>query len=67
MGTHILSVSLRHGFIFLIKEKAQALDMFKSFKAEVELQLNKRIKQVRSDREGEYYDRYGGSAVISET
>jgi transposase InsO family protein len=35
--------------------------MFKSFKAEVELQLNKRIKQVRSDRGGEYYGRYDGS------
>jgi hypothetical protein len=56
MDTHILSVSLMiiHVMVFLIKEKAQALNMFKSFKAEVELQLNKRIKQVRSDRGGEY-------------
>ncbi|RVW74320.1 Retrovirus-related Pol polyprotein from transposon TNT 1-94 [Vitis vinifera] len=29
--------------------------------AEVELQLNKRIKSVRSDRGGEYYGRYDGS------
>jgi transposase InsO family protein len=50
-----------YGYIFLIKEKAQTLDMLKSFKAEVELQLNKRIKQVRSDRGGEYYGRYDGS------
>ncbi|RVW78738.1 Retrovirus-related Pol polyprotein from transposon TNT 1-94 [Vitis vinifera] len=35
--------------------------MFKTFKAEVELQLNKRIKSVRSDRGGEYYGRYDGS------
>ena len=51
----------RFGYVYLIKEKAQALDMFKSFKAEVELQLNKKIKQVRSDRGGEYYGRYDGS------
>ena len=35
--------------------------MFKSFKAEVENQLNKRIKIVTSDRGGECYDRYDGS------
>jgi GAG-pre-integrase domain/Integrase core domain len=47
----------RYGYIYLIKEKAQVLDTFKSFKSEVELQLNKRIKGVRSDRGGEYYGR----------
>ena len=35
--------------------------MFKSFKAEVELQLGKKIKAVKSDRGGEYYGRYDGS------
>ena len=35
--------------------------MFKSFKAEVENQLGKKIKAVRSDRGGEYYGRYDGS------
>ena len=35
--------------------------MFKTFKAEVENQLNKRIKSVRSDHGGEYYGRYDGS------
>lgn len=35
--------------------------MFKSFKVEVENQLNKRIKKVKSDRGGEYYSRYDGS------
>ena len=35
--------------------------MFKSFKIEVENQLNKRIKNVRSDRGGEYYGKYDGS------
>jgi Integrase core domain len=51
----------RYGYIYLIKENAQALDTFKSFKSEVELQLNKRIKDVRSYRGGEYYGRSDGS------
>ena len=45
----------------MIHEKSQALDVFKSFKAEVELQLCKKIKAVKSDRGGEYYGRYDGS------
>jgi hypothetical protein len=64
MDTHIfinfIDDYTRYGYIFLIKEKAQALDIFKSFKAKVELQLNKMIKQVRSDHGGEYYGRYDG-------
>src|SRR4051812_37957258 len=36
--------------------------MFKSFKAEIENQLGKKIKAVRSDRDGEYYGRYDGSS-----
>ena len=38
----------RYGYLYLIKEKTQSLDKFKAFKAEVENQLNKRIKAVRS-------------------
>ena len=30
-------------------EKSQSLDVFKTFKVEVENQINKRIKSVRSD------------------
>ncbi|RVW20742.1 Retrovirus-related Pol polyprotein from transposon TNT 1-94 [Vitis vinifera] len=41
--------------------KSQSLDVFKNFKAEVENQLNKKIKAVRFDRGGEYYGRYDGS------
>ncbi|KAG8498252.1 hypothetical protein CXB51_007407 [Gossypium anomalum] len=37
------------------------LDVFKTYKAEVENQLNKKIKNVRSDRGGKYYGRYDGS------
>jgi hypothetical protein len=46
----------RYGYIFLIHEKSEALDMFKFYKAEIEL---KREKIVRSGRGGEFYDRYG--------
>ena len=51
----------RYAYLFLIHEKSQVLDVFKSFKAEVENQLNKMIKKVKSDRGGEYYGRYDGS------
>ncbi|KAF8379615.1 hypothetical protein HHK36_029056 [Tetracentron sinense] len=35
--------------------KSEALEMFKQYKAEVEKQLDRPIKAVRSDRGGEYY------------
>ena len=46
------------GYIYPIKERSEALDKFKVFKAEVENQHDKRIKIVRSDRGGEYYGRH---------
>ena len=45
----------RYGYIYPIKERIEALDKFKIFKAEVENQQNLKIKIVRSDHEGEYY------------
>jgi len=51
----------RYGYLYLIHEKSQSLDVFKTFKVEVELQLGKKIKDVKSDRGGEYYGRYNGS------
>src|SRR3954466_9188681 len=51
----------RYRYLYLIHEKSQSLDIFKHFKAEVENQLSKKIKAVRSDRGGEYYGRYDGS------
>ena len=41
-----------YGYIYLIKERREAFDKFKIFKAEVENQYNLKIKIVRSDREG---------------
>jgi transposase InsO family protein len=40
--------------LYLIKTKGEALDCFKIYKVEVENQLEKKIKRVRSDRGGEY-------------
>jgi hypothetical protein len=48
----------RYGYIYPIKERSEALDKFKIFKAEVKNQHNKKIKIVRSDRGGEYYRRH---------
>ena len=42
----------RFGYIYPIKERSEALDKFKIFKAEVENQHDKRIKMVRSDQGG---------------
>ena len=50
-----------YDYIYLIHEKAQSLDVFQNYKAEVENQLNKTTKAVRSDRGGECYGRYDGS------
>jgi transposase InsO family protein len=48
----------RYGYIYPIKERSEALDKLKIFKAEVENQHDKKIKIVRSDRGGEYYGRH---------
>jgi hypothetical protein len=48
----------RYGYIYLIKERSEALDKFKIFKSEVENQHNIKIKLVRSNRGGEYYGRH---------
>ena len=44
----------RYTKVYLLKNKDEAFDMFLKYKAEVENQLNKKIKRVRSDRGGEY-------------
>ncbi|RDX70378.1 hypothetical protein CR513_50390, partial [Mucuna pruriens] len=47
---------MRYSYLYLILEKSQSLNIFKSFKAEVELQLGKKIKAIKSNRYGEYYE-----------
>jgi len=42
--------------VYLLSSKDEALDMFKTYKKEVELHCEKIIKCLKSDRGGEYYD-----------
>ena len=44
----------RFCYIYLIKTKDEVFEKFKFYKVEVENQLDKRIKILRSDRGGEY-------------
>ena len=44
----------RFGYAYLMKWKSETFEKFKEFRAEVENQLGKRIKAIRSDRGGEY-------------
>ncbi|MFO3480454.1 DDE-type integrase/transposase/recombinase, partial [Legionella pneumophila serogroup 1] len=44
----------RFGYIYLIKQKSDTFEKFKEFKNEVENQLGRKIKMLRSDRGGEY-------------
>ena len=56
---HSLMIFPDMAMYFFIKEKSDALEMFKVFCTEVEKQLRKVIKIVRSDRGGEYYGKHG--------
>nr|AAL31047.1 putative polyprotein [Oryza sativa Japonica Group] len=42
-------------YVYLLKTKDEALDYFKIYKAEVENQLDRKIKRLRSDRGGEFF------------
>ncbi|GJS84672.1 retrotransposon protein, putative, ty1-copia subclass [Tanacetum coccineum] len=44
----------RYGYVYLLKHKHEVFETFKVFKNEVENQLRKIIKALRSDRGGEY-------------
>nr|GFB24900.1 retrotransposon protein, putative, Ty1-copia subclass [Tanacetum cinerariifolium] len=44
----------RYGYVYLLKHKHEVFETFKMFQNEVENQLEKTIKSLRSDREGEY-------------
>jgi hypothetical protein len=47
--------STRFCYVYLLKSKDEALHYFKTYKAEVENQLERKIKRLRSDRGGEYF------------
>ena len=44
----------RYCYVYLLSSKDEAGNAFKTYKAEVETQLNKKIKIIRSDKGGEY-------------
>nr|GEW90152.1 hypothetical protein [Tanacetum cinerariifolium] len=44
----------RYGYVYLLKHKHEVFETFKVFQKEVENQLDKTMKSLRSDREGEY-------------
>ncbi|GJY08198.1 zinc finger, CCHC-type containing protein [Tanacetum coccineum] len=46
----------RFCYVYLLHAKDEALDKFRIYKTEVELQQNDLIKTLRTDRGGEYYD-----------
>lgn len=53
--------SSHYNYLFMIHENSQVYGVFKIFKVEVENQLNKNIKVIKSNNYGEeYYDRYDG-------
>lgn len=45
-------------YLYFLLDKSKALNTFKVFKIEVEKQKEIKIKIVKSDRVGEYYERY---------
>nr|GEY00451.1 hypothetical protein [Tanacetum cinerariifolium] len=46
--------SIRYGYVYLLKHKHEMFETFKVFQKEVENQLGKTIKSLRSDHGGEY-------------
>jgi transposase InsO family protein len=45
----------RFCYVYLLKTKDEELHYFKIYKAEVENQLERKVKQLRSNRGGEYF------------
>jgi transposase InsO family protein len=51
----MIDAASRYCYVYLLKTKDEAVNYFKTYKAEVENQLEKKIKRFRSDRGGEYF------------
>ena len=51
----LIDDATRFCYVYLLRTKDEALDHFKIYKAEVENQLERKIKRLRSDRGGEYF------------
>ena len=44
----------RNGYVYLMQHKSDSFEKFKEYRTEVEKQLGKPIKAIRSDPGGEY-------------
>src|SRR3954467_11165946 len=55
----------RYGYIYLMKHKSESFEKFKEFQNEVENQLGRKIKHLRSDRGGEYLSHEFGNHLKS--
>uniref|UniRef100_A0A2N9EQN5 Integrase catalytic domain-containing protein n=1 Tax=Fagus sylvatica TaxID=28930 RepID=A0A2N9EQN5_FAGSY len=53
------TIAQRYCYVYLLRSKNEALESFIHYKKEVENQLNKKIKVLRSDRGGEYESPFG--------
>jgi len=51
----LIDDATRFCYVYLLQTKYEALDYFKIYKAEVENQLERKIKRLRSDRGGKYF------------
>jgi hypothetical protein len=54
----LIDDATRFCYVYLLRTKDDALDYFKIYKAEVENQLERKIKRLRSDHGGEYFPKY---------
>ena len=48
----------RYGYTYILHDKAESVNVLRLFIDEVERQLEKKVKVVRSDRGGEFYGRF---------
>src|SRR3954471_12875067 len=55
----------RYGYIYLIKHTSETFEKFKEYQNEVENQLGKKIKNLRSDRGGKYLSHEFGNHLKS--
>ncbi|GJY52709.1 pol polyprotein [Tanacetum coccineum] len=53
----------KYFYVYLLKSKDEAIDKFVLYKTEVENQLGRKIKVVRSDKEGEYVSPFADLCV----
>ena len=50
-----------YGYIYLLHENPQAVNALKVYITEIEMQLERNMKVIKSNKCGEYYGKYGES------